>query len=110
MRLKNNSEALKTDRHGYLKNHADWNFDVANLIASQLKIEMTDEHWAVVTTLREFYLQHGVLPPMRGLIRLLQEKIPPEKNTSIYLQRLFPEGLMKQASKIAGLPKPVRCI
>lgn len=101
---------FQTDQQGYLKNSADWTVEIANAIAFQANIELSEEHWAVITTLREFYLTHGVLPPMRGLIKLLQEKIPPEKNTSLYLQNLFPEGLMRQASKIAGLPKPVRCI
>ena len=33
-----------------------------------------------------------------------------EKGNSRYLQRLFPGGPAKQISKIAGLPKPVKCI
>ena|ERR1700722_18361709 len=101
---------FQTDQQGYLKNSTDWTVEIAKSIAFQSNIELSEEHWAVITVLREFYLTHGILPPMRGLIKLLQEKIPPEKNTSLYLQNLFPEGLMRQASKIAGLPKPVRCI
>ncbi|MBN6712224.1 TusE/DsrC/DsvC family sulfur relay protein, partial [Haemophilus haemoglobinophilus] len=27
-----------------------------------------------------------------------------------YLQRLFPEGPAKKATKLAGLPKPVKCL
>lgn len=99
-----------TDPHGYLVNTQDWTTEIAVEIATQADITLTYDHWLVVHTLRDFYLQHGILPPLRGLIKLLADKIAPEKNNSLYLQQLFPKGLMRQASQIAGLPKPVRCI
>lgn len=87
-----------------------WSKATASAIAERESLELTTDHWLVITTLRAFYLDHGLLPPMRVLIKLLSEKIPPEKNNSIYLQGLFPKGLMRQAGKIAGLPKSARCI
>jgi tRNA 2-thiouridine synthesizing protein E len=33
-----------------------------------------------------------------------------DKGNSLYLYTLFPKGPAKQATKIAGLPKPARCI
>ena len=101
---------FETDKHGYLKNITDWTENVAEFIAQQENIALTPEHWLIIHTLRTFYLSHQLLPSMRVLIKLLAEKIPDEKNHSLYLQNLFPKGLMRQASKIAGLPKPVRCI
>jgi len=101
---------IATNQHGYLEDSNDWTQAIANSFADQEGITLTEDHWAVITTLRTFYLQHGLLPSMRVLIRLLDGKISTEKNTSLYLQSLFPGGLMRQGSKIAGLPKPVRCI
>jgi tRNA 2-thiouridine synthesizing protein E len=103
-------KAFATNQHGYLENSSDWTQAIANSFADQEGITLTEDHWAVITTLRAFYLQHALLPSMRVLIRLLDGKISTEKNTSLYLQSLFPGGLMRQGSKIAGLPKPVRCI
>ena len=40
----------------------------------------------------------------------LINKFGEEKGNSRYLYRLFPKGPAKQATKIAGLPKPVKCI
>lgn len=92
------------------QNNNDWTKAIAQTIAAQEGVVLTEDHWAVVLTLRAFYLEHGVLPPMRGLIKILEGKIAAEKNTSLYLQGLFPGGLMRQGGKIAGLPKSVRCI
>ena len=103
-------QKLIRDLQGYLKNSADWTESIAKRIAEEESLILTADHWLVITTLRNFHLAHGVLPPMRGLIKLLSNNISAEKNNSLYLQSLFPNGLLRQASKIAGLPKPVRCI
>lgn len=104
------AKVIDTDSQGYLRDAFEWTTEVGGQLAAQEGLFLTQEHWTVILTIRNFYLEHGVLPPLRGLIRLLADKIPPEKNTSLYLQALFPQGLMRQASKLAGLPKPVRCI
>ena len=38
------------------------------------------------------------------------QKLGEEKGNSRYLQRLFPDGPAKQATKLAGLPKPAKCL
>ena len=43
-------------------------------------------------------------------VKSIEKKIGQEKSNSIYLFKLFPEGPAKQASKIAGVPKPSRCL
>ncbi|VEA72950.1 Sulfurtransferase TusE [Serratia rubidaea] len=44
------------------------------------------------------------------LVKAMAQKYGEEKGNSRYLYRLFPKGPAKQATKIAGLPKPVKCI
>ena len=44
------------------------------------------------------------------LVKAMASKFGEEKGNSRYLYRLFPKGPAKQATKIAGLPKPVKCI
>ena len=46
----------------------------------------------------------------RMLVKAMANKFGEEKGNSRYLYRLFPKGPAKQATKIAGLPKPVKCI
>ena len=49
-------------------------------------------------------------PAIRALVKAMEKQYGPEKGNSRYLYKLFPEGPAKQATKIAGLPKPVKCI
>ena len=60
--------------------------------------------------MRAFYVEFNTSPAIRALIKALQREIGGDKINSRYLYRLFPDGPAKQATKIAGLPKPARCI
>lgn len=104
------NKTIATDNLGYLKNLTDWNMDVAHAIADSEKISLTDEHWEIINFLRNFYAEYQSTPPIRSLVKQIEKKFGAEKGTSVYLHLLFPGGPAKQACKIAGLPKPVRCI
>ena len=99
---------IKLDQHGYLVNFAEWNEDIATALATADKLELTSEHWEVLYFLRSFYQQHRQSPGVRILVNALQQKYGKEKD-SIYLYRLFPKGPAKQATLLAGLPKPAQC-
>jgi tRNA 2-thiouridine synthesizing protein E len=101
---------LKTDKEGFLLDLDVWNESVANELADNDQLKLTDDHWQVIYFLRDFYQQYQTAPTMRVLVKELAKKLGAEKGNSIYLQRLFPGGLLRQASKIAGLPKPTRCV
>lgn len=101
---------IKRDREGYLLNLTDWTPTIAQAIALADGIILTEDHWAIITVLREFYAEYNTAPAMRALLNILTKKLDQEKINSIYLQILFPAGPAKQANKIAGLPKPIRCI
>lgn len=101
---------LETDAQGYLKNSQDWTPAVAEAIAVQEQIELTDAHWEVIRFVRDFYLEYKTSPAIRMLVKAMGQKFGPDKGNSRYLYRLFPDGPAKQATKLAGLPKPVKCI
>lgn len=105
-----NGKEIETDSQGYLKNSADWNEGLAQAIARQENIELTEAHWQVIHFVRDFYLQFNTSPAIRMLVKAMGQKYGEEKGNSRYLYRLFPNGPAKQATKIAGLPKPVKCI
>ncbi|QTF08843.1 sulfurtransferase TusE [Brenneria izadpanahii] len=101
---------IETDAQGYLMNSADWNEALASVLAEQEGISLTDAHWEVVRFVRAFYLEFNTSPAIRMLVKAMAQKYGEEKGNSRYLYRLFPKGPAKQATKIAGLPKPVKCI
>ena len=87
-----------------------WSEPLAEKIAENEGITLSAEHWEVVRFVREFYLEFNTSPAIRMLVKALANKFGEEKGNSRYLYRLFPKGPAKQATKIAGLPKPVKCI
>ncbi|CNJ96861.1 Sulfurtransferase tusE [Yersinia aldovae ATCC 35236] len=102
--------AIEIDAQGYLKNSADWSEALVPLLAEQEGIILTEPHWEVVRFVRAFYLEFNTSPAIRMLVKAMSQKYGEEKGNSRYLYRLFPQGPAKQATKIAGLPKPVKCI
>jgi tRNA 2-thiouridine synthesizing protein E len=47
---------------------------------------------------------------MRVLVKAMKKQLGENKGNSRYLYKLFPKGPAKQATRIAGLPKPAKCI
>ncbi|QYJ92103.1 TusE/DsrC/DsvC family sulfur relay protein [Shewanella spartinae] len=101
---------IPTDPQGYLKNVSDWNEELAVLIATEEAITLTPAHWEVVHFVRDFYMEFKTSPAIRVLVKAIGQKLGAEKGNSKYLYTLFPLGPAKQATKIAGLPKPAKCI
>ncbi|MBR7888342.1 TusE/DsrC/DsvC family sulfur relay protein [Marinomonas sp. A79] len=104
------NHSLVLDEEGYLLNLSDWTPELANQLAAEVDIEMTDAHWEIIHLLRDFYQEYEVSPAMRPLVKAVTKKLGKEKGRSIYLMTLFPGSPPKLAAKIAGLPKPANCL
>lgn len=105
-----NGHTIETDTKGYLLNVNDWSEELAVVLAAQENIELGESHWEVVRFVRAFYLEFNTSPAIRALVKAMEKQFGPQKGNSRYLYKLFPLGPAKQATKIAGLPKPVKCI
>ena len=101
---------ISTDEEGYVSDGSLWSPDLADLIASSEGIGLGRDHWVVLDYLREFHEKYEMEPAVRILVKKMREVLGPEKGSSKYLYQLFPDGPVKQGSKIAGLPKPASCI
>ncbi|MDD7568454.1 MAG: TusE/DsrC/DsvC family sulfur relay protein [[Actinobacillus] rossii] len=105
-----NNIQIETDPSGYLMNMTQWNEDVARAIAERENLVLTEAHWEVIYFVRYFYEEYKTSPAIRMLVKAMADKLGEEKGNSRYLQRLFPDGPAKQATKLAGLPKPAKCL
>ena len=93
---------LARNDEGYLTDSSQWNEEVANHIAAEHNITLTDKHFEVLTWLRQRYAEQVPLTIRKvgksGIVDIKQ------------FYQLFPGGPLKISSKIAGIPKPVSCI
>lgn len=98
------------DKDGYLKKMSDWNPEIAHWLAQNEDIDLSENHWEIISLLREFYDKYEHSPAMRALVSQVKRELGPEKGNSLYLLKLFPGSPAKLASKIAGLPRPSNCL
>ncbi len=105
-----NGQTIKLSEAGWLENLDEWSEDLAREIAKNENIgELTDEHWDIINTAREYFLDNGVVCEPRQFSKIMKEKYGKDRSSQKYIYSLFPTGLIKCANKIAGLPRPKGC-
>ena len=95
---------VRVNAEGFLVDAGEWTPELAERIAAEAGLQLTPEHWKVITYCREDAARQGGASP--GLRRIAQSSGVSMKD----LYRLFPQGPGKLAARIAGLPKPKSCI
>ena len=104
------ARTLELDKDGYLVDLNDWSNEVADALAAAEALELTQDHWEILTLLRQFYAQFQLSPATRPLIKYTALKLGPAKGNSLYLNKLFNGTPAKLAAKLAGLPRPTNCL
>jgi tRNA 2-thiouridine synthesizing protein E len=105
-----NGQCLATTDQGFLVEMTDWNSDVAELLAAASGLALTAEHWEIIEFIQDYYRQYKHLPNARVFTKAIAKVLGEHKGNSRYLHKLFPDGPLKYACKIAGLPKPPTCL
>ncbi len=96
-------QIVEVDAEGYLSRPEQWNRALAEALAGVLNLQLTDAHWKVIEFLQRDYRERGAVPGMRRL-----NKVGGFATKDLYA--LFPDGPIKKAALIAGLPKPASCV
>ncbi|GAJ70799.1 LOW QUALITY PROTEIN: tRNA 2-thiouridine synthesizing protein E [Vibrio sp. JCM 18904] len=104
-----NGKEIETDAQGYLLDHTQWEEGMIELLAKEEDIELTDAHLEVVHFVRDFYEEFNTSLQCVCLKRW-KKRTARKKVNSKYLFKLFKKGPAKQATKLAGLPKPAKCL
>jgi len=91
------------DAEGFLVNPNDWSPEIAEVLAREEGIDLSDRHWEVINFVRTYYEEHGEPPTLRAITK--RSGVPTKE-----LYQLFPKGPAKKVARIAGLGKPKGCI
>ncbi|MBE9539271.1 MAG: TusE/DsrC/DsvC family sulfur relay protein [Proteobacteria bacterium] len=98
------------DKLGFLRRLSDWTPEVAEQLAASEGIALREQHWELISLIRQYYEEFDSSPAMRPLVKYTAINLGANKGKSMYLLSLFPNSPAKICSKIAGLPKPDNCL
>ena len=94
---------IDIDENGYLTNFKQWNKDLAAALAKENGInELTPKHWEVIE-----YIQKEVEAGSVLSIRKIGKSGVVDIKA---FYDLFPDGPLKKATLISGVPKPTGCV
>jgi tRNA 2-thiouridine synthesizing protein E len=93
---------LDVNEEGYLTDASQWNKEVAEQIASEEGIELSEKHFEVLNFLRD-QNEQGIDITIR---KVGKSGIVDIKG----FYTLFPKKPLKKSSRIAGIPKPSSCV
>jgi tRNA 2-thiouridine synthesizing protein E len=103
-------QSIEVDEEGYLTNLDDWSKELAEHMATEDGITLSDAHWEVINFLRDYFQKYQIAPMIKILVKEIGKTMGPEKGNTKYLYELYPAGPAKQACRYAGLPKPTGCV
>lgn len=95
--------AVSLSEDGYMTEHSQWSREIAEALAAEEGITLTEAHWKVLDFIAKDFAEKGVVPGMRRMNKI--GGIPTKE-----LYALFPDGPIKKAARIAGYPKPASCV
>jgi tRNA 2-thiouridine synthesizing protein E len=94
---------IHVDNEGFLTEYDEWDEELAEVLAQQIGIALTEEHWKAIRFLREDFRERGETPTTR---RVQTAGGIPVKEQFV----LFPNKPGKKMAYVAGLPKPHGCV
>ena len=108
MSIEFDGKTIETTPNGYLVNVEDWSEALAEVIAKEEGVELTEKHWDLMNYLRDEYINNGGNQPnTRNIVKAMSAKWG-EKIAQKDIYDLFPKDPSKQGGRISGLPESRR--
>ncbi len=98
-----NGREISVDAEGFLTDPSQWDEELGAVLAQNIGVEMTDEHWKVIRFLREDFAKQGETATTRRVQSV--GGVPTKQQFA-----LFPKKPAKKMAYVAGLPKPRGCV
>ena len=98
-----NGQQIHVNEEGFLSDPTEWDEDLATVLATQIGVTLTDEHWKILKFLRADFQAQGETATLRRVSTV--GGFDTKK-----LFELFPKKPAKKMAYIAGLPKPQCCV
>lgn len=108
MAISFDGKEIETTPNGYLVDFKDWSEALAEHVANNEGLELTQEHWDLINYLRDQYINNGGKNPNTRTMVKDMSKTWGKKIDSKDLYNLFPLDPSKQGGRIAGLPESKR--
>lgn len=97
------NQTVEVDDEGYLVDPNAWTREIAEALAAEHGITLTERHWKVIEFARADFQAVGKTPSLRRITK--QSGVDTKE-----LYSLFPHGPGKTVARIAGLRKPEGCV
>ena len=94
---------IHVNDEGFLTDPTEWDEDLGKVLAAQIDITLTDDHWKAIRFLRKDFEEQGTTATLRRVSTV--GGIPIKA-----LFTLFPQKPAKKMAYVAGLPKPHGCV
>ena len=101
---------IQLSEAGWLNQLDEWSEGLAVEISKTEQIpELTDEHWDIINMARAYFKDTGTVCEPRKFSKMMAKEFGKDRSSQKYIYSLFPQGLIKCANKVAGLPRPKGC-
>jgi TusE/DsrC/DsvC family sulfur relay protein len=98
-----NGREVHVDDEGFMTDPSEWDETLAETLAYNIGIQLTEAHWKLLRFLREDFETQGVTATTRRVQSV--GGVPTREQFT-----LFPQKPGKKMAYVAGLPKPRGCV